>query len=147
VLGARALGPVVAVVSAAVLAWPGVASASGWAVTAAAGASGTAQSQAITTPSGVLATCTAAATAKTVTVTWSAIAHATYTVSQSSTSATTGYAVVATGLTSPTWTSGALKQNNTYWFEVSATLGGTWTSAVSAGTAGNTIHPRAPFCT
>jgi hypothetical protein len=129
-----------------VIAQPGAASASGWAVRAAPAATGAAQSEAVTTPTGVTATCTAPSTAKTVTVTWAAVAHATYTVSQSSTSSTAGYAVVATGLASASWTSGALKQNSTYWFEVSATLGGTWTSAASSPTAGNTIHAKAPFC-
>jgi hypothetical protein len=120
--------------------------ATAWTVGVAAGSAGLAQSQPATPPATVTATCTSPATAKTITVTWSPVPHATYTVWESTTSATAGFTQVATGLTATTWTSGALKVNRSYWYEVSATIGGAWSTASSAATAPITINNRAPFC-
>lgn len=74
--------------------------------------------------------CTSA-TATTVTVGWNPVANATaYAILQSTISATSGFAVVATGISGSSWTSGGLA-TGTYWFEVSATVGSNWTSPAS----------------
>ena len=57
---------------------------------------------------------------------------------KSTTSATTGFTVAATGVTGSSWTSGSLATGS-YWFEVSAVTGANWTSANSSGTAKRTI--------
>ncbi|MFL5959398.1 MAG: hypothetical protein ACJ75G_03900 [Gaiellaceae bacterium] len=73
------------------------------------------------------------------TVTWNAATNATsYTVWQSTTSATGGYTIAATGITATTWTSGNLA-TGTYWFEVSSATGSNWTSSNSTATAQRTI--------
>lgn len=89
-------------------------------------------------PTGVAAACTSANGA-TIKVTWSAVTHATtYTIWQSTTSATSGFSVTATGVTGTSWTSGTLA-NGKYWFEVSARSGANWTSPNSTATAKRTI--------
>lgn len=139
-------GLAVTVVSGPALA-PGAAyAATSWVVGLGAGALGLAHAQPATPPSGVTATCTSPTTAKTITVTWTAIAHATYAVFESTTSATAGYTQVAGPLTTTTWTSGAQKNGRTYWYEVSATIGGAWVTANSTATAPLTINNKAPFC-
>ena len=90
------------------------------------------------TPTGVTSACTSAI-ATTVKVTWNAVANATsYTIWKSTTSATSGYSVAASGVTGMSWTSGSLATGS-YWFEVSAFTGANWTSANSAATAQRTI--------
>ena len=75
---------------------------------------------------------------KKIVVTWGAIAHATsYTVYQSTISATTGYTSVNT-TTTRTYTTGNL-QNHTYWYEVAETMSTHWVSANSSSTASHTI--------
>ena len=70
---------------------------------------------------------------------WNPVTAATsYTIWQSTTSATTGYAVAATGVSGLTWTSGNLT-TGTYWFEVSSSIGLKWTSPNSTATAQRTI--------
>jgi hypothetical protein len=72
-------------------------------------------------------------------VSWNPVAKATsYTIWKSTSSATSGYAVAATGVTGSAWTSGSLA-TGTYWFEVSAVTGTNWNSANSSGTAQRTI--------
>jgi len=89
-------------------------------------------------PSGVASACTSPL-ATTVTVTWSPAAKATsYSVWESTTSATSGYAIAAAGIAGPSWTSGNLAAGS-YWFEVSSATGTAWTSANSAATAKRTI--------
>ena len=89
-------------------------------------------------PTGVASACTSAL-GTTVVVSWNPVANATsYTIWKSTSSATSGYAVVATGVTGSAWTSGSLA-TGTYWFEVSAVTGTNWNSANSSGTAQRTI--------
>lgn len=90
------------------------------------------------TPAGVTSACTSP-TATTVKVSWSPVANATsYTIRQSTTSATSGYTTVATGITGATWTSASLA-TGTYWFEVSAAIGDNWLSASSSAAGQRTI--------
>ncbi len=89
-------------------------------------------------PTGVTASCVSSTQQK-VTVTWSAVAHAsTYTVYDSTTSSSSGYSVIASGVTTSSWTSGTLSTGS-YWFEVVAVVGSNWASAKSAATAQRTI--------
>lgn len=73
-------------------------------------------------PTGVTATCTSDLATK-VDVSWTAVPQAsTYTVDESTTSATTGYAAAATGVVGTSWTSPSLTTGE-YWFEVAADKG------------------------
>jgi hypothetical protein len=133
------------IAAAAVIATPIAAAAAGWTVPIAASTSGLAQSLLVAAPTGVSAACAAPATDKTVTVTWDPVAHATYDVYRSSQSATAGFALTASGVTTTSWASGRLSPNRTYWFQVVAVVGG-WQGPASAATAPLTIATRAPFC-
>jgi len=67
-------------------------------------------------------------------VSWAAVTHATtYAVYQSTTSATSGFSVTASGVASTSWTSSSLNSGN-YWYRVTATVGSNWASAQSAST-------------
>jgi hypothetical protein len=125
------------------LAFPAIAAASSWSNLLAAGSHGEAQTQGIpAAPSPVSAACTSA-TAKTIKVTWGAVAHASsYSVYKSTTSATSGFAVTASGVTASPWTSGTLS-NATYWFEVSALIGSNWVSPNSSATGSHVITSAA----
>jgi len=112
-------------------------------------ASGTGQSHALQpgAPSAATATCAKSQTSPTVVVAWAGVAPATsYSVLQSTTSATTGYSVAASGLTSTSWTSGSLTAGATYWFEVVTNVGTNWASTPSAATTGLTISAKPPRC-
>jgi hypothetical protein len=90
-------------------------------------------------PTGVTGTCGNGQNKTSVIVTWAAAAHSTgYTVLQSTTSATTGYATVASGVPGLSWTSPAGSSGTTYWYEV-VTVAGTWSSGASSATAAHTI--------
>jgi hypothetical protein len=136
---------VVGVVVSASMTVTTVAFAAGWAVPASGGSKGLSQSQAALPPSGVSAQCTAPLTQKTITVRWTAQAHTTYSIYQSTTSATSGYSLVASGVAGSSWTSSTLK-NGTYWYQVAGVVGGAWTSASSTATASHTIAAITP-CT
>jgi hypothetical protein len=89
-------------------------------------------------PSGAASAC-ASLFGTAVKVTWNPAANATsYTVWQSTTSATSGFTIAATGINSTTWTSNSLATGS-YWFEVSSSTGSNWTSANSSATAKRTI--------
>jgi hypothetical protein len=89
------------------------------------------------TPTGVTATCVTLESE--VTVTWTAVPSATsYTVYDSTTSASSGYAVIASDVTGTSWTSGDLAIG-TYWFEVAAYTGVNWASQASAATTESVI--------
>jgi hypothetical protein len=90
-------------------------------------------------PTGVTAACTSDL-ATTVNVSWTAVAQATsYRVDESTTSATTGYASAATGVTGTSWTSPSLSTGE-YWFEVAAEAdNGSVSSPDSAASAQITI--------
>jgi hypothetical protein len=77
-------------------------------------------------------------------ITWTAVTHATtYTVYESTTSATSGFSAVASGVTGLTYTQGGLLGN--YWFEVTATIGSNWQGPNSSATTERTI--TAILCT
>jgi hypothetical protein len=88
-------------------------------------------------PTGVTATCTSSL-GTTVSVSWTAVPQAgSYTVDQSTTSATTGYTTAATGVVGTSWTSPSLTTGE-YWFEVNADKGSV-SSPNSAASAQRTI--------
>ncbi|HVB91531.1 MAG TPA: hypothetical protein VND70_05465 [Acidimicrobiales bacterium] len=81
----------------------------------------------------------------TVNVTWSAVTlppHGnpalSYSIFESTTSSSSGYSVVATGVIGSTWTSGSLTAGS-YWFEIAAAFGTNWLGSNSAATAQRTI--------
>jgi len=119
-----------------------------WVVHAAAVSSGEAKAQALpSAPTGVSAACAAPTTAKTIKISWSAVTHATnYSVYDSTTSATGTYGVIASGVTTTSWTSGSLSSGTNYWFEVATNVGSNWTSSKSAATGESTVNGSNPFC-
>ena len=121
------------------------AAASKWSVPVHSGSSGQAHSQ--TTPSAptsVTATCTSA-TSATVKIAWGSVSHAaSYSVYDSTTSSSSGYALVASGVSVASWTSGTLASAS-YWFEVAVVVGSHWTSANSAAAGPRTIS-SGPRC-
>jgi hypothetical protein len=128
-----------ALLTGCVLAGPRVALATSWTPLVNPGSRGQAQAQALpAAPTGVGAACTSP-TGKTIRVTWAAVTRATsYSIYKSTTSATTGYTLAASGVTTTTWTSGTLA-NATYWFEVTAYTGTNWISANSAASPSHKI--------
>jgi hypothetical protein len=117
-----------------------------WAVTLQAGSAGVGHAQALpAAPASPGAACTSSG-AKTIKVSWSAVALATsYSVYDSTTSATGTYTLVASAVTATSWTSGTLTAGN-YWYEVTALIGTNWASAKSAATAETTIGTASPHC-
>jgi hypothetical protein len=78
---------------------------------------------------------------------WTAVTHATnYKVYQSTTSATSGFAMVKAGLTTPTWTTATLSAA-TYWYKVTVIFGNNWASVQSTVTNQATIHTTGTICT
>lgn len=98
-------------------------------------------------PGGVTAACNAPTTSKTIKVTWNGVTHAvSYTVFQSTTSASSGYSSVASGVTTTSWTSSTLTAGTNYWYEVATIIGSHWTSANSSASGESTINAANPFC-
>ena len=145
-LGASALSSAVGL--AALGAGAGVSAASSWATAAHAGSSGEAQAQAaLAAPAGVTATCSAPTTAADIAVNWGGVTHAaTYTILMSHTSATSGFAPAATGVTGTSHTFTNLPANR-YWYEVEALVGTHWVSVASGASAESTTANKNPFCT
>ena len=127
----------------------GAGAATPWTVGPTAGSSGEAQALALpAAPTGVAAACNAPTTSKTIRVSWSAVAHATtYSVYDSTTSATGTYSLLASAVATTSWTSGTLTAGTHYWFEVLAKVGSNWSSARSSATVQSTINAVTPFCT
>ena len=69
-----------------------------------------------------------------------------YSVYESTTSATGTYTLAASGITTTSWTSGTLTASTNYWFEVLALVGTTWSSAKSSASPESTMHSSNPFC-
>jgi hypothetical protein len=115
----------------------GGAGASNWGPGLLSGSNGEAQAMALPlAPTGQVATCSGT---RKVVVTWNALALATsYSIFESTTSATSSYSVVATGVTGTNWTSGNLGAGN-YWFEVAASIGTNWQGPNSSATSQRTI--------
>lgn len=120
--------------------------ASNWVVPLYSGSSGEGHSNALPTAPGSPAAACVSSTGKTIKVTWSAVAlAATYTVYDTTTSATGTYTSVATGVTTTSWTSGTLATGN-YWYEVTAYQGTNWQSPKSSATAETTISSTGTTC-
>jgi hypothetical protein len=115
------------------MAWAGT-----WTVGLSTGSKGQAHSLPVASPTGVTSSCPAPTTSRTVRVSWTAISHATFSVYVSTTSATSGYSLTASGVTGSNWTSGTLT-SGTYWFEVATVYSTAWTSARSAAAASRVI--------
>jgi hypothetical protein len=131
-----ALGALAAV--AAGLAAPGPAFASTWPVVLGTGVGEARGASPPAAPANPAAACVST-TSTQIKVSWSAVARATtYSVYESTTSATGSYSVAATGVTGTTWTSGSLGLGN-YWFEAVALIGSNWQSAQSAATSETTL--------
>jgi hypothetical protein len=131
-----------------VLSDPVADAASNWLVQVAAGSKGESQASVLpAAPSGIAASCAAPTTAKTIKVTWNAVTHATtYSVYDSTTSAGGTYSLIASGVATTSWTSGALTSGTNYWFEVVVIVGTNWASVKSSATGESTIHASSPFC-
>ena len=117
-------------------------------VSLAASSKGEAQSQTLpSAPAGPSAACAAPTTSKTITVTWSSVIHASsYSIYDSTSSATGTYSLLASGVSGTSWTSGTLTAGKNYWFEATALVGSNWTSAKSSATGESTINSSNPFC-
>jgi hypothetical protein len=142
---ARAL-PALALLPVVAAAGGPAAAATSWSVTLHSSSAGEGHAQALpAAPASPSAACTSSG-GKTITVSWSAVTHAaTYSVYDSTTSATGTFSLVASGVTTTSWTSGALATGN-YWFEVTATIGTNWAGARSSATGESTIGSTAPHC-
>jgi cellulose 1,4-beta-cellobiosidase len=117
----------------------GTAWATNWVPTLHASSAGQAQARGVpAAPTGATAACTSSS-AKTVKVSWTAVTRATsYTMYDTTTSASGTYTSAATGVTTTSWTSGTLSAAN-YWFEVAAYAGTNWIGTKSTATAESTI--------
>jgi hypothetical protein len=124
----------------------GMASATQWTAKLAAGSHGEATAQGLpAAPAGPAAACVSLF-GTTVKVTWSAVPLATtYDVYQSTTSAGSGYVLVASGVLGTSWTTGSLASGS-YWYEVAGVIGSHWVGTISAATAKRTITAGI-FCT
>lgn len=125
----------------------GVAGATNWLLAISGASHGQAHAQALpTSPSGLTPAC-GGSTGSTVNLTWTGVSHATsYTIYRSTTSATSGFASTASGVTGTSWTSGVLS-NATYWWRISALVGSNWLSAQSATSTTATMHSTGTHCT
>jgi hypothetical protein len=95
-------------------------------------------------PTGLSVTCPSSRQAK-IQVSWNAVTNANYDVYQSTTSASTGYSLVSSGVTTTSWASGTLA-NGKYWFEVSAVFGSNWQGVNSSASGSSTIQTANPTC-
>lgn len=122
--------------------------ASNWLVQVAAGSKGEGHASILpAAPTSTAASCAAPTTSKTIKVTWNAVTHATtYSVYDSTTSAGGTYSLIASGVSTTSWTSGALTSGTNYWFEVVAIVGSHWASVKSSATGESTINIISPFC-
>ena len=121
---------------------------SNWVVHVAAGSKGESQASVLpVAPTGIAASCAAPTTSKTIKVTWNAVTHATtYSVYNSTTTASGTYSLIASGVATTSWTSGALTSGTNYWFEVVAVVGTNWAGVKSSASAESTINATNPFC-
>lgn len=130
---------VVGAVLAALVLGPALpAGAAGWPIPLAGGSAGLATAGTLGTSTGVSGTCGTGSNKGSVIVAWSAVPMAaSYTILQSTTSATTGFSTAATGVVGTSWTSPALA-NGSWWFQVVA-VRNNWSGPASAATAQHTI--------
>ena len=134
----RRAGALTVLLVALLLAPAASAEASSWTLALAGGSAGQSAAGTLGTPGGVTGTCGTGANKTSVIVSWTTVPRAaSYRILQSSTSATSGFATVATGVTGTSWTSASLTTGS-YWFKVVAVLGN-WSGPESAATAQRTI--------
>jgi hypothetical protein len=123
----------------------GAASASPWGVGLGAGSYGMARSGSVpgAAPASPTSACVTLTT--TVKVSWTAVSGPSngnpgisYTVYESTTSGTSGFNIVATGVSGSSWTSPSLTTGS-YWFEVAAVYGSNWYGPISSSTGPRTI--------
>lgn len=108
-----------------------------WVVPVNTGSNG--RAAALGVPSAPAATATCSLVSLQITVSWTAVAHASkYDVYVSSTGIGGAYSIAAAGVVGTLWVSPILLLG-TYFYKVTATVGSTWTTALSAPTAGHTI--------
>lgn len=109
------------------------AAASNWNSGLVSGSAAEAAAQALPAPPSPTAACTGLIGG--IKVTWGAVAHASaYTVYQSTTSSTSGFSVVASGVTTLSYTQSGLGLGS-YWFKVATSIGTNWLGPMSASTA------------
>jgi hypothetical protein len=130
------------VIAATIVVAAGPAGATTWLVSLGPGSAGEAQALgAPAAPTGVTAACGTGTNKLKITVSWSAVPKATsYTVYESTTSSTSGFSAVASGVTTTSWTSANLATGHKYWFEVAALIGSKWTSVPSSSTGSSTVN-------
>ena len=122
--------------------------ASSWVAHVAAGSKGESRASVLpAAPTGIAASCAAPTTSETIKVTWNAVTHATtYSVYDSTTTVGGTYSLVASGVSTTSWTSGTLTSGTNYWFEVVAVVGSHWASVKSSASVESTINSTNPFC-
>jgi hypothetical protein len=120
--------------------------ATNWIVTLHSSSAGESSAQALpAAPTGVAAACTSSST-ETIKVTWSAVTLATtYSVYDSTTSATGTYTLVTSGVSATSYTTASLSSGN-YWYEVTASIGTHWAGSKSTATGETTIASTSPEC-
>jgi len=137
VRGKSVISPIALAVLAVLTAGP--AFASSWVDPLASGSHGEAQSGALPVAPATVAAACVSATASKITVTWSSVSRASsYTVWQSTTSATSGYSSAASGVVGTSWPSVSLNSGH-YWFEVSASIGTNWAGPKSTASGESTV--------
>jgi hypothetical protein len=143
----RALPPALGLVCAVTMLGAPAAGATNWTVVLHASSAGEGHSQALqAAPTGVAASCPAPTTSGTIKVTWNAVTHATaYSVYDATTSATGAYSLVASGISTTSYTTASLTTGND-WYEVTASIGTNWASARSSVSGESTIQSSNPFC-
>jgi hypothetical protein len=143
----RALPPALGAVCAALMVGGAAAGATSWIVVLHSNSAGEGHAQAFpAAPTGPAAACAAPTTSKTIKLTWNTVTHATtYSVYDSTTSATGTYTLLASGIGTNSYTTAALASGN-YWFEVTATVGTNWAGSRSSATGESTINSITPFC-
>ncbi|MHB8328797.1 MAG: hypothetical protein ACYDD6_04100 [Acidimicrobiales bacterium] len=112
------------------------AASSNWSVGLGASGTGEAVSMGVPgAPAGVSASCSGVLISPTASVTWSSVSHATsYSTYESTTSSSSGFNLVASGVTLLAWTSPTLSTGS-YWFAVAAYIGTNWASGLSSPTS------------
>ena len=115
------------------------ASASTWTVPLVGGSNGEAQGYALPPAPTATAACSGVVLGSII-VSWTAVAppNTTYTIYKSTTSGTTGFSAIATGVGGTSYTVSGLAISN-YWFKVQGVSGTSWNGAQSAATAQRTI--------
>ncbi len=116
----------------------------GWAVAAGASGGQATAGSAPAAPTGVSSACGTTLLGS-LSVSWTAVPGATsYTVFESTTSATSGFSLAAAGLTGTTWSSTFLA--GSYWFYVVALIGSNWQSGPSTVTGPRQIALLSLLC-